>query len=108
MVAVAPATTKRPVSAVLHAIINGLLGLCFSAAFPLFGPQLYRFMGGQTGSLDAALRCSNVVFEANVLVRLPNALASSIRGTGNMLVRSVAICMGVVLLISLLPLLIFG
>lgn len=94
---------------VLHAvIINGLLGLCFSAAFLLFGPQLYRFMGGQAGSLDAALRYSNVVFGANVLVWLMNALASSIRGTGNMLVPSVAICIGVVLLIPLSPLLIFG
>jgi len=94
---------------VLHAlIINGLLGLCFSAAFLLFGPHLYRFMGGQAGSLDAALRYSNVVFGANVLVWLLNALASSIRGTGNMLVPSVAICIGVVLLIPLSPLLIFG
>jgi putative MATE family efflux protein len=94
---------------VLHAlIINGLLGLCFSAAFLLFGPQLYRAMGGQGGSLDAALRYSNVVFAGNVLVWLLNALASSIRGSGNMLVPSAAICIGVVLLIPLSPLLIFG
>ena len=33
---------------VLHAlIINGLFGLCFSAAFLLLGPQLYRAMGGE-------------------------------------------------------------
>ena len=94
---------------VLHAlIINGLLGLCFSAAFLLFGPQLYRSMGGQAGSLDAALQYSNVVFAGNVLVWLMNALASSIRGTGNMLVPSAAVCIGVVLLIPLSPLLIFG
>lgn len=94
---------------VLHAlIINGLLGLCFSAAFLLFGPQLYRSMGGQAGSLDAALQYSNVVFAGNVLVWLMNALASSIRGTGNMLVPSAAVCVGVVLLIPLSPLLIFG
>ena len=37
-----------------------------------------------------------------------NALASSIRGTGNMLVPSAAVCVGVVLLIPLSPLLIFG
>ncbi len=94
---------------VLHAlIINGLLGLCFSAAFLLLGPQLYRSMGGQAGSLDAALQYSNVVFAGNVLVWLMNALASSIRGTGNMLVPSAAVCIGVVLLIPLSPLLIFG
>lgn len=94
---------------VLHAIIvNGLLGLAFSAAFLLFGPQLYRAMGGDAGSLDAALEYSNVVFAGNVLVWLMNALASSIRGTGNMLVPSMAICIGVALLVPLSPLLIFG
>jgi putative MATE family efflux protein len=94
---------------VLHAlIINALLGLCFSALFLWFGPALYRSMGGQDGSLDAALRYSNVVFAGNLLVWLMNALASAIRGTGNMLVPSMAICIGVVLLIPLSPLLIFG
>ena len=37
-----------------------------------------------------------------------NALVSAIRGTGNMLVPSLAVCLGVVLLIPLSPLLIFG
>jgi Na+-driven multidrug efflux pump len=37
-----------------------------------------------------------------------NAFASVIRGTGNMFVPSLAICLGVVLLIPLSPLLIFG
>lgn len=94
---------------VLHALlINGVIGLCFSTAFLVFGPQLYRAMGGQGGSLEAALRYSDVVFAGNVLVWLMNALASSIRGTGNMLVPSAAVCLGVVLLIPLSPLLIFG
>jgi putative MATE family efflux protein len=96
-------------SLVLHAIIiNGLLGLGFSAAFLIFGPILYRSMGGHGGSLDAATRYSNVVFAGNVLVWLLNAFASVIRGTGNMLVPSAVICIGVVVLIPLSPLLIFG
>ena len=37
-----------------------------------------------------------------------NALASVIRGTGNMLVPSLAVCVGVVLLVPLSPCLIFG
>ncbi len=94
---------------VLHAlIINALLGLFFSAVFLRFGPALYAAMGGRAGSLNAALQYSNVVFAGNILVWLLNALASSIRGTGNMLVPSAAICAGVVLLIPLSPLLIFG
>ena len=35
---------------VMHAlIINGLLGLGFSALFLLLGPQIYRAMGGEGG-----------------------------------------------------------
>src|ERR1700710_1579051 len=74
-------------SLVLHAlIINGLLGLAFSALFLIYGPQLYSAMGGRGGSLEAALAYSNVVFGGNLLVWILNALASTIRGTGNMLV----------------------
>ncbi len=94
---------------VLHAlIINALLGLLFAALFLIFGRSLYSAMGGQGGSLAAAMLYSNVVFSGNIVVWLMNALASTIRGTGNMLVPSLAICFGVVLLIPLSPLLIFG
>src|SRR5438270_215750 len=44
----------------------------------------------------------------NVLVWLLNGLASIIRGTGNMLVPASVICVGVVVLVPLSPLLIFG
>jgi putative MATE family efflux protein len=94
---------------VLHAIlINLALGAATSALFLIFGRQIYGAMGGQGASLDAALQYSNVVFAGNVLVWLMNALASVIRGTGNMLVPSLAICVGVVVLVPLSPLLIFG
>ena len=94
---------------VVHAIvINVALGIAFSALFLAFGPSLYRAMGGEAGSLAAALRYSNVVFAGTVLVWLMNALASVIRGTGNMFVPSAAICVSVALLIPLSPLLIFG
>lgn len=94
---------------VLHAlIINALFGLLFTALFLAFGRPLYAFMGGQDGSLDAALTYSNIVFAGVILTWLLNALASVIRGTGNMLVPSLAIITGVVLLIPLSPALIFG
>ena len=94
---------------VLHAVlINTVLGLAASVVFLVFGPAIYRAMGGEGASLDAALRYSNVVFAGNVLVWLMNALASVIRGTGNMLVPSLAVCAGVALLVPLSPLLIFG
>ena len=69
----------------------------------VFGPSLYRAMGGEGASLEAALSYSNVVFAGAVLVWLMNALASVLRGTGNMLVPSVAICVGVALLVPLSP-----
>jgi putative MATE family efflux protein len=94
---------------VLHAILINLgLGIATSVLFLAFGRPLYAAMGGQGGSLEAALAYSDVVFAGNVLVWLMNALASVIRGTGNMLVPSLAVCLGVVLLVPLSPLLIFG
>jgi len=94
---------------VLHAILVNLgLGVVTSAIFLAFGRPIYAAMGGQGGSLDAALAYSNVVFVGNVLVWLMNALASVIRGTGNMLVPSLAVCLGIVLLVPLSPLFIFG
>ena len=94
---------------VWHALlINGGLGLLFSALVIGFGPPLYALLGGEGASLEAALAYSNVVFAGTVLVWLMNALASVIRGTGNMLVPSLAICLGVAALVPLSPLFIFG
>jgi putative MATE family efflux protein len=94
---------------VWHAvIINLTLGVLFSALVLTFGRSLYQALGGHGGSLESALRYSNIVFIATPLVWLMNGLASVIRGTGNMAVPSLAVCLGVVLLIPLSPLLIFG
>ena len=94
---------------VMHAAaINIALGLFFSALFLIWGRPLYSAMGADGGALEAAMQYSNVVFGGSVLVWLMNALASIIRGTGNMLVPSLAVCIGVVLLIPLSPILIFG
>src|SRR5216684_3583520 len=94
---------------VLHAVIVNLaLGVLFSALVLAFGPSLYCALGGDGASLAAALQYSNVVFAGTALVWLMNALASVIRGTGNMMVPSLAVCLGVVLLVPLSPCLIFG
>jgi putative MATE family efflux protein len=94
---------------VLHAlVINVVLGAFFSIIMLAFGAPVYRALGGQGGELEAALIYSNVVFAGNVLLWLLNGLASVIRGTGNMLVPALVICVGVVVLVPLSPLLIFG
>src|SRR5208337_4255565 len=94
---------------VLHALlINLALGLLTSALFLVFGRQIYAAMGGRDGSLDAAMAYSNVVFAGNIVLWLMNALASVIRGSGEMLFPSTIVCIGVALLIPLSPLFIFG
>jgi len=94
---------------VLHAIIiNVAIGGIFAVLVLGFGPQLYRALGGEGGSLAAALVYSNIVFAGTPLVWLMNALASVIRGTGNMLVPSLAVSAGIGLLVPLSPCLIYG
>lgn len=94
---------------VVHAlIVNVALGVLTSVLVLVFGPELYRALGGRGASLDAALKYSNVVFAGNVLLWIMNALASAVRGTGNMLVPALVICAGAVILIPLSPVLIFG
>ncbi len=94
---------------VLHALlINGLLGVVFSALFIGFGPALYRLLGGDGGSLQAALLYSNVVFAGALLTWTSNALASVLRGCGLMVLPSAAVIAGVVVMVPLSPLLIYG
>jgi len=94
---------------VWHAIvINLAIGSAFSALVLGFGAPLYRTLGGDGATLAAALTYSNIVFAGTPLVWLMNALANVIRGTGNMLVPALTICVGVALLVPLSPCLIFG
>ena len=93
----------------MHAlVITVALGAFFSATMLAFGRPIYRVLGGEGGELDAALSYSNVVFSGNVLLWVMNGLANVVRGTGNMLVPALVICVGVVVLVPLSPLLIFG
>src|SRR5205085_10410303 len=85
---------------VLHAIlVNLAIGILCSALVLAFGPALYRTLGGEGASLDAALGYSNIVFAGTALVWLMNALASVIRGGGNMWVPSLSVFAGVILLV---------
>ncbi len=94
---------------VLHAlVINAMFGAFFLVTVLSFGRPLYTALGGQGPSLEAALQYSNVVFGEVLLLWIMNALASVIRGAGNMFVPAAVICGGVVFLIPVSPLLIFG
>ena len=94
---------------VLHAVVIALgFGLAFSLSLLLGGRWLYAQMGDSGASLQAALTYSNWVFTGAVLVWLFNSLAAVIRGTGNMTVPANVTVVGVLALVPLSPLLIFG
>ena len=94
---------------VLHAMAIALgFGLVFSLALLLGGRWLYTQMGGSGASLEAAVSYSHWVFAGAVLVWLFNSLAAVIRGTGNMTVPAKVTVLGVIALVPLSPLLIFG
>jgi putative MATE family efflux protein len=94
---------------VSHALVISIaLGAAFSTIMLLFGRSIYRALGGEGGELEAALSYSNVVFAGNVLLWVMNGLANVVRGTGNMLIPASVICIGVVVLVPLSPMLIFG
>ena len=94
---------------VLHAlVINVALGVFFSVLVLSAGPALYRFLGGEAGSLNAALAYSSVLFAGITFLWVFTALGSIIRATGNMFVPGLVFCGGAVLLIPLSPCLIFG
>lgn len=94
---------------VLHAFVIAVgFGLFFMLAMFFGGRWLFGVMGGSGASLAAAMTYSNVVFAGGVLVWLFNSLAAVIRGTGNMAVPANVTVVGVVFLIPVSPLLIFG
>ncbi len=92
-----------------HALAISLaLGLVFSAIFVGWGPSVYRLMGGDGISLQAALGYSNMVFGGIALLWVSNAMASLLRGAGNVTYPAVIICSGAAVLAAASPLLIFG
>jgi putative MATE family efflux protein len=94
---------------VLHAMVIALgFGLAFTLALLLGGRWLYTQMGGSGAALEAALIYSHWVFVGAILVWLFNSLAAVIRGTGNMTVPANVTVIGVIGLVPLSPLLIFG
>lgn len=92
-----------------HALVlSAAVGLAFTLALLGFGSALFHLLGARGGALAVARDYGQVVFAALVLMWVMNALASVVRGTGNMLLPGAVICGGALLLIPLCPLLIFG
>ncbi|GLK79634.1 MATE family efflux transporter [Methylopila turkensis] len=89
-------------------VLFGAIGATFSLLALAFGRPFYAMLGAEGGALEAAVAYSNVVFAGNVLLWIMNALASALRGTGDMLVPAGVTCFGVLLIVPLSPLLIYG
>ncbi|MEN9315558.1 MAG: Multidrug export protein MepA [Pseudomonadota bacterium] len=76
----------------MHATaIATVAGIVYTAVFLLFGPALYRLLGGKGAVLDAAVGYSNVLFLGALLVWLSNTLAAVLRGTGDMRVPMIGL-----------------
>ena len=92
-----------------HAVLIALaLGVGFTAAAWVFGPSLYRLLGGQGASLAGAVAYSNIVFGGAAFVWLMNSLANVLRGSGDMRTPAVVTVTGAVIMIAASPLFIFG
>jgi putative MATE family efflux protein len=94
---------------VFHAVAVGLaLGVANLILMLAGGRWLYTRMGGTGPALEAALTYSHWVFAGAALIWVFNALASVIRGSGNMAVPAAVTFVGTLALVPLSPLLIFG
>ncbi|WP_439574456.1 MATE family efflux transporter [Phreatobacter sp.] len=79
----------RARSIAYHTMVIALAcGLFLTAVFLLFGPALYRVLGGRGEVLAQALIYSNTLFAGALLVWLCNLSASIVRGMGDMRVPS--------------------
>jgi putative MATE family efflux protein len=92
-----------------HALaLNASIGIVFSVILLTIARPLFQMLGAHGAALDAASTYGHVLFAGLPLLWAMNALASVIRGTGNMIVPGAVICGGAALLIPLSPCLIFG
>lgn len=94
---------------VLHAIMLGIvMGLLFMAAIWLLGPRLFEGLGAQGGALVQAVTYSRWLSLSTVPIWVVNLCSAALRGAGNVKTPALISLMGVVILVPLSPLLIFG
>lgn len=89
-------------------VLGAALGMLFTAAEFLGGPALYRALGASGESLEAATTYADLVFGFAALTWVSNLLGAALRGSGDTLAPAVLSLSGLVVLVPLSPLLIFG
>lgn len=94
---------------VLHAITLGtFMGLLFMAGIWLLGPSLFESLGARDGALIQAVSYSRWLSLSAVPIWVVNLCSAALRGAGNVKAPALVSLLGVVTLIPLSPLLIFG
>jgi putative MATE family efflux protein len=94
---------------VFHAFVLALaLGALFSTSMLIGAPFVFRWMGGQSEVLSAALSYSNAAFSGAICICMLNLLGNAVRGTGNMGLPASVLVGSVLAHVVLSPVLIFG
>lgn len=94
---------------VLHAAVIALtLGATFSIGMWLGGSAIYAALGAKGGALVEALRYSNWIFLCAVPIWVVNLFSAALRGAGNVATPARISFAGIVVLVPLSPLVIFG
>jgi len=94
---------------VLHALVLAVgFGLTFTVGALAAGPRLYRALGGDGATLDAALTYSEFTFAGAIPIWIVNLLTAALRGAGNVRIPALVILVGAAVVIPLSPALIFG
>lgn len=94
---------------VLHAVVlTAGLGVLCSTTLWIFRKPVFTLMGASGAALEAAMTYSGIAYCALTLMWIMNALASAIRGTGNMMIPGAVICGGAIALVPVSAGLIFG
>jgi len=94
---------------VWHAVVLGAaLGLGSSVLAWMWGPALYRALGGEAGALAAAVEYSNYLFAGAVPFWVVNLLAAALRGAGDVKLPAVVTLAGAGVMVLVSPALIFG
>jgi putative MATE family efflux protein len=82
---------------ILNAVFLAIVfGAAFTAVQLLFGPTLYRLLGGSGATLAATLAYSNWVFGGSIFIWILNLLMSGLIGSGNTIVPQIAAVFGLV------------
>ena len=88
--------------------IAAVFGLLTSAIILSAGPLFYRAMGAEGESLVVATTYSSIVFGGSILIWAFNLRLAAVRGPGNLLLPVGIVCGGMLILLPLSPILIFG